>query len=368
MKEIDKLNKLCRNQLLNKSPILYKYTFKENIIRRLLILSNKSKIINVNKYFWHTALLTIGKERHYKLSKDKTIIKELEKYYNSILLKKRKGYKTVQVVDQVMNLYTLLYLKYELNISKYDELIEEGIEFINNIYDGNSVIPYRDNNKDLILIDTLGMICPFLMRYYYYTGKKIYADIAINQLKDFMLNGIDNKDYFPYHSYNLSVKENIGSSQWGRGIGWMLIGIIDSIEYIDKNSHEYKLLTEYLICFINELVKYQDENGYFKCNVKEENSHIDSSATAFIGYSIGRAVELNVLGKEYVKCVKKCCYAIEKSMDDKGRVWDCSEDCSGVGEYSMKFSCNLANGISLALVSIYEYINNRDSSVIRSKI
>lgn len=230
------------------------------------------------------------------------------------------------------------------------------------------MIPYRDNNKDLILIDTLGMICPFLMRYYYYTGKKIYADIAINQLKDFMLNGIDNKDYFPYHSYNLSVKENIGSSQWGRGIGWMLIGIIDSIEYIDKNSHEYKLLTEYLICFINELVKYQDENGYFKCNVKEENSHIDSSATAFIGYSIGRAVELNVLGKEYVKCVKKCCYAIEKSMDDKGRVWDCSEDCSGVGEYSMKFSCNLANGISLALVSIYEYINNRDSSVIRSKI
>ncbi|MCS4569951.1 hypothetical protein FZ989_00390 [Clostridium perfringens] len=88
--EIDKLNKLCCNQLIDKAPILYKYTFKENIIRRLLILSNKSKIINVNKYFWHTALLTIGKERHYKLSKDKTIINELEKYYNSILLKNVK--------------------------------------------------------------------------------------------------------------------------------------------------------------------------------------------------------------------------------------------------------------------------------------
>ncbi|WP_415348180.1 hypothetical protein [Clostridium perfringens] len=45
-------------------------------------------------------------------------------------------------------------------------------------------------------------------------------------------------------------------------------------------------------------------------------------------------------------------------MDNKGRVWDCSEDCSGVGKYSMKFSCNLANGISLALISTYLNIEN----------
>ena len=59
---------------------------------------------------------------------------QTKKYYNFILSQKNNGYKTIQVVDQIMNLYPLLYLKYDLNSSEFDELIEEGIKFIDKIY------------------------------------------------------------------------------------------------------------------------------------------------------------------------------------------------------------------------------------------
>ena len=353
MINIKLLNDLCKTQMLKSVPILYKYSLKESIVRILLIVLNKSKVININEYFWHTALLTIGKERYYKLVKDKEIINELDSYYKNILKKKEKGYTTIQVVDQIMNLYTLLYLKYEFNVNEYDSLIKEGIKLIDNITKDNEIIYYRNTNKNLILIDTLGMICPFLMRYSYYTGEKKYGEIAVNQLVSFIQNGVNEEDYFPYHSYNLTNKSNHGSSEWGRGIGWLLIGIVDSMEYIDKESKEYSILKEYLNSFLPNLIKYQDNNGYFKCNIREYDSHKDSSATAFIGYSIMRAIELKIINEDYKKYVEKACSAINKSMDEKGRVWDCSEDCGGIGQYSMKFSCNLSNGISLALISTY---------------
>lgn len=352
------IESLCEHQLLNNNPTLYKYPLKESLIRRALILTNRSKIININNYFWHTALLTIGNEKDYKVTKDNSIIIQLNKFYTKILKKKLSGYKTVQVVDQIMNLYTLLYLKYELNYNEYDELIVEGLDFIDNAYNKCKVIPYRNSNKELILIDTLGMICPFLMRYSYYSKDMRYYKIAVNQLKDFINNGIDKESYFPYHSYNLVSNKNSGSSEWGRGIGWMLIGFVDSMEYMDRSDNDYIMFKEYLNNFIPQLIKYQDEDGYFKCHVKDSAAHIDSSATAFIGYSIARAIELKILDEKYLNIVNKCCNAILMSMDDKGRIWDCSEDCGGIGKYSMKFSCNLANGISLALISVYEQIQN----------
>ena len=358
MHKISMLNSLCNNQLIKKLPILYSYKIKEKIIRNILIVTNKSKVININQYFWHTALLTIGKERYFRYSNENIDIDTLIKFYRKILKKKKRGYKTIQVVDQIMNLYVLLYLKYELSINEFDELIDEGIKFILEKYDGENPISYRDN-KDLILVDTIGMICPFLMRYSSYTGKNDFSDIAIKQLISFVENGVDKETYFPYHSYNLSSKSNSGSSEWGRGIGWLLIGIVDSLEYIDKESKVYHLLKEYLKSFIPRLIKYQDEYGYFKSKVRDNKSHIDSSATAFIGYSIMRAIELQVISDKYIRNVEMACEAINKSMDDKGRVWDCSEDCSGINGYSMVFSCNLANGISLALLSTY-YNYKRD--------
>lgn len=351
---IEVLNSLCKQQLLKKNPILYKYPIKEHLIRTGLIITNRSKVININNYFWHTALITIGKEKYYNFTKNQSLIEDLCLFYDKVLEKKSNGYKTIQVVDQIMNLYTLLYLKYELKYNTYDELIKEGLDFIDNIYNRCGIVPYRGLNKDYILIDTLGMICPFLMRYSHYTKNKRYSEISTNQLINFINNGIDKESYFPYHSYGLISKSNNGSDEWGRGIGWMMIGFIDSMQYMDTEDEYFKIFKEYLNKFIPELIKYQDDNGYFKCNIKDNNAHVDSSATAFIGYSIARGIELEILDKKYLDTVKKCCDAVLKSMDNKGRVWDCSEDCGGIGKYSMKFSCNLANGISLGLLSVYE--------------
>ena len=44
----------------------------------------------------------------------------------------------------------------------------------------------------------------------------------------------------PYHGYDLKTKVKYGIIGWGRAVGWLLLAMADSYEYLEKEGYRYK--------------------------------------------------------------------------------------------------------------------------------
>lgn len=354
----NKISKVASFQLNKKIPKVINYSLEQLIKMNLLRVAKKINYIDINKFYWHTALLLIGKENAFKVNNNWEEIESVKTFYDNLLKSKKKGLTLINDIDQIMNGYTLLYLKYELNINKYDLILDDMIRFIESLISQakNDILPYRISEKDLILIDTLGIVCPFLARYSYYKKDEKYEKLCVKQIISFIENAIDENTLLPFHSYRLDDLSKGGIIGWGRGIGWLLIGIVDSLEYLKSNTEEYKIIKSFLESFVDNIVKYQSNEGYFTWCLTLDGADKDTSSTAFIGYGIARAIELDLISKRHIDVVYKTYKAIINSCDNVGNIHYCSEECGGVGSYSPKFSSKLSNGIGLACISVKKRI------------
>jgi rhamnogalacturonyl hydrolase YesR len=240
-----------------------------------------------------------------------------------------------------MNGYTLLYL-FEINDEWW---MKESLKKMYNYIETyprtiTGGLPYRTNNPEVTLVDYLGMICPFLSRYGRTFNSEKASNLSTALLEDFLLNGMDDKTGLPYHGFRSGTSEKLGIIGWGRGVGWLLIGMVDTLAFLDRSSEDFYSLLNRFRLLLNSTIKYQDENGYFKWVLNANYSHKDTSATAMIGYSIKRAIDLDLLDTEYAHYAEKSLHALFRSTKN-GLVFDSSAECQGLGMYPQRYEWNL---------------------------
>ena len=105
----------------------------------------------------------------------------------------------------------------------------------------SKIIFYRMNTR-LQFVDALGMVCPFLVRYGQTFNKKNAIDLAYIQIDYYLKYGIDKDSYLPAHAINQITNYKVGSTNWGRGIGWYIFALSEYKKYAggDIISHELK--------------------------------------------------------------------------------------------------------------------------------
>ena len=86
--------------------------------------------------------------------------------------------------------------------------------------------------------------------------------------------------------------------------------MVDTLAFLDRSSEDFHSLLNRFRLLLNSTIEYQDENGYFKWVLNANYSHIDTSATAMIGYSIKRALDLDLLNAEYAHYAEKSLHAL----------------------------------------------------------
>lgn len=196
----------------------------------------------------------------------------------------------------------------------------------------SSTIPYRDNLPNIRFVDTIGMICPFLAL----CGKESIAAKQIKEFDDVLLNHV-----FPPHAYNLNNKLPLGIYDWSRGIGWYILGIIET-SYSGENK-------ERIIRLAESLLPLQQEEGGFGCMFFNKNTRFESSGSALIGLLFVKAYAITQSEK-----YKIAAFAVEKALmratQRSGAVDYSQGDTKGIGYYSTEFSTMpFALGITLYL-------------------
>ena len=326
-----------------------------NKLRKVFTSLYHRKFEGVDRYSWPNALLAISLENYYNSVKDSDLLNEIEKYADNYIKSKTK----INAIDNTMNGYTMLFLCELGKNDKYKDAILKLKQYLySHDKDKYGSLIYRDED---IYVDTIGMICPFLCRYAKAFNDDTGRELAVLQIRNFMDYGMDEKSGLPYHGYNSKSGLKKGIIGWGRGTGWLLLGVIDSLLYLDENDEDYAYLARTMQGLADTVMQHQLESGFFTWQVGASSGVYDTSATAMILYAVQRALSLGIIDSAYHHNVEVGVDALMDCFKKNAGITKCSGECGGFGVYPQRYGVYpWSTAPTFSLLSLIKdcYINN----------
>lgn len=288
--------------------------------------SNEYILNNYPKAFLYYGLI------EYAIKKEEiNVLDEVKHRFDDFI----SSQKTIRRVDQVplglaaLNLYEIY------NEKQYLDFSNKIFAFISSQMDENEIVSYR---KDQIITfpDTLGFVVPFLLKYKDYTDVDTVS-IAKKQMNYFIEFGVSPKTYMPAHGINRDHNVQVGSMNWGRGIGWYFM----ALAYFYKETGEYGKEYYGLIETLSKLKNKQGTWGQFPGS----KDRFDASATTLFIYSmiINNPEQFNLLDTLKI---------FDGYISDEGDILETSGDTYTLNSYSSTFGkSELSQGILLLILS-----------------
>jgi unsaturated rhamnogalacturonyl hydrolase len=190
----------------------------------------------------------------------------------------------------------------------------------------------------LRLVDTLGIICPFLAEYGDRYSNHQATDLAVRQLEDFLEYGVDPKTALPFHGLNPDdACCPIGVLGWGRGAGWYGIGLVDTLVWLDKSEPARPALEDALQSLAAALRRYQRPAGGWGALINVDSPY-DSSGTAMLAYVLEKGMELGVLPPDYRRDAAAALRSLKCHTRIDGTVDFAQGNLMGLARHSKQFS------------------------------
>ncbi|MDP2809179.1 MAG: glycoside hydrolase family 88 protein [Rhodocyclaceae bacterium] len=239
-------------------------------------------------------------------------------------------------VDQGGMAYAALRLYGLLEEEKYlGFALDLGRSFSNQPGAAAGLIPYTVGRRE-VLVDTVGMLCPFLARLTRVTHDTTYRDIALAQLDAMWRHGGAGVGWIS-HAFDSANFTPLGIRGWGRGVGWLLLGITDTICELADGPERDQWLGRGLK-LLSDLHDCQRSDGHWPWRLDDANAHADSSVTAFVAYCLARWTQSIAQDLPQLNAMEeRCNAALEDVTDRHGRIGSGSGEAGGIGSYSPGF-------------------------------
>ena len=317
-----------------------------------------------NPIAWPNGLCAMGLMEYvkaYPKNKDvPMILKSLEQYFDRWI---DSGAKIGRVED-VLSGYVLLEMsrfksKYE---DRYISEIESFVNFLKNARRdriGSYIYNPKDKN-DIVLADTIGMVCPFMSA----SSDPILEQMAILQIENYMNNTRDPKSGLPYHGYEFDIEsgnvDKLGIIGWGRTLGWTMMGISLTLCNLGPMHRDYAMVREHLIQLLLAVHRYRDPGRLFEWQIGQRGQK-DTSGSAMIAYSLMKAINEDIISEddeEIFECaedvIRDVMRGIKSHIQKDGNVDQALAECLGPGIHPQEYgSYPWSVGPALALMSVY---------------
>lgn len=306
---------------------------------------------NEDHYTWANALVAKGFYDLYVKDRDEKYLCIVKDYCDELL----RNHKEIKQLDDVLNGYLMeLLLRIDYN-ERYAHFSEKCISFLKQAAsDIKGSFFYRPEVSKIVIIDALGMVCPFLFAYSVRTGDKWSFDVACKQIGNYFMYGFDKTTFLPYHGYDLNTGIKYGVIGWGRALGWLMMALIESIACMNENCKTRKSYLESLEKIIKVVIDYQSAEGYIKWQLQATDGPDDSSATAMIFYAIAKIRIYLELSIDVDQAIQLAIMAIDNAVVD-GKDTKCSGESGGYGKYSQNYgSYPWGTGSILSFLSVVE--------------
>ncbi len=338
--ENSKKNALDREIYLNLAQAAAKQLFtwphvesEEKLKRMIKKYILFRKVEKPDRFSWPNALLAKGLLSAYRKTEEAFCLEAVQKYLEMWI----EDGCVCNYVDNAMNASLLLELYDIVPSNHYLEKARETAELFTEEWkrtaDGSLV--YRRQHPETVFADTVGMISPLLCRYGDRKNYREARELGCVQIKSFLENGMDASSGLPYHGYNLEEKLKYGIIGWGRAVGWILLGMADSIPFLAEGQ-ERKELENLMKDLCETACSYQKPDGFFPWQLSAMEGPSDSSATAMITYGVKTACELGILPDSYAEAAERAQEALISVIESQG-IGQCSGECMGFAEYPQRY-------------------------------
>ena len=251
----------------------------------------------IDKINWPNGLLAKGLIDYYMGHKNSDQAREirevLQAYFDGWIKNGHKMY----YLDDALSGMALIELHQITGEERYRQAADEMMRFLSfHITDKAGSLLYRPNQKNgYVFVDSIGMICPFLCKYGHTYGDAKAIGLAVTQIQNFVDFGMNGKTGLPYHGYKFEHGMKYGIIGWGRAVGWLMIGMSESLAFMDETSPDYEYIKQIYRRLVDKVESYQLENGLYCWQLGAKEGPVDTSATAMILYSIAQSLNMKVL-------------------------------------------------------------------------
>jgi unsaturated rhamnogalacturonyl hydrolase len=283
---------------------------------------------------WQQAALLLGLIEAYEKTQDVTIKNQIERFVSAKIDKSGRWKQTPQEIDGVILAYAIMKSDVE---NRFRPAYDAMWQLIQSLVGDDGTVQYRKSMKYYRYVDTIGFICPFLIRY----GMAFKNDAAValgcRQIEAFNQNGMHQNQFIPCHTYNVATGMTSGLYGWGRGLGWYAIGLIDAWNELPDNHEQKPILADSVVKFARAAIDFQQSYGGWTWLITNANATPDSSATATLAWFLANASSIAEIKSECCEASKKALQHLMKVTKRDGAIDLSQGDTKDVGVYSTEF-------------------------------
>ena len=285
---------------------------------------------------WQEAALVLGLTEYISSTNDSVAQSDIQKFFNSKLNAFGAWKIKPTETDQAILAYSFLNADF-IDHQKRKTAFDETYQMILSLKGEDGTVAYKPHNRNYRFVDTIGFICPFLVSYGLRFNIPEAIELAIKQIKEYQNYGMMPQENIPCHTYELQSKTPAGLFGWGRGLGWFVIGLIDTWNALPENHPKKKDLEEIIIKTAKSAFKFQRENGGFSWLVFVKEARIDSSTVATLSWFFTLASQIPEIAEDCKFAKEKGLEYLKKVTRRNGAVDFSQGDTKAIGVYSQNF-------------------------------
>jgi unsaturated rhamnogalacturonyl hydrolase len=217
--------------------------------------------------------------------------------------------------------FPVLMLYEETKEPQYLDLAESVVDYITTkaTRTGDGGFDHWNGNAQL-WVDTLFMTTPVLAHYARIASKPQYLHEAVRQLEVSTTRLQDATTGLYYHMYDDRKGERVGLL-WGRGNGWVIMSRIETMKNCRRGTKEWRSLLDSHARHIEGLLTFQDpQSGMWHTVLDDEDTYLETSATAMILYGLAETNRLSLLPVDHEIYMRKAWDSLAGQYNQQGRV------------------------------------------------
>ncbi|WP_310551273.1 glycoside hydrolase family 88 protein [Paenibacillus glufosinatiresistens] len=241
-----------------------------------------------------------------------------------------------KLVDGAILAYALMKAP-SFDAGKYRQAMDGVWEMIQNHLGEDGTVKYRNGMPDYRYVDTIGFICPFLVRYGLLYGRPECLELAVRQITEFERRGMLADSPVPFHAYSVKEGHLLGLQGWGRGIAWYAIGLMDAWKELPGDHPGKERLQQAILHVVPAVLKLQGSGGQWNWSATRPEARADSSATAVLGWFLLEASAIDSIAAECRAAAEAAAGYLMKMTRRSGVVDFSQGDTKDIGVYSVLF-------------------------------
>ncbi len=181
--------------------------------------------------------------------------------------------------------------------------------------------------KKRIFIDMLQGYAVFMARAGFLTGGTIFYEECVKQYEIFRKILRNPGTGLWHQGRNWSdISGFISPGHWNRGQGWVLRGLVDSMDWLPKDSEYFSRMKIIFNEFCADLIRYQDARGMWHQLTDHEEAYPETSGTAFFVHNFYKGFHRGWLTRDpYLAIAEKGITALMGFVREDGSVLNTSQ-------------------------------------------